>query len=80
MVGTGLDRAGAEGAGQDKGNLGFRLGLEAFGRRERTAVGDAHIVEENTEIGLVDPELNLHRLRRLLSNCANEIEGNLPVE
>ncbi|MNR22060.1 hypothetical protein D3C85_1389940 [compost metagenome] len=49
---------------ENEGDLRLGLGLDRPLRIKATAVGDAHVVEQSAEVGLIDAKLDLHRLRR----------------
>ncbi len=55
----GIGQVGAN----NEGDLGLGLRLDRPCRVEASAIGDAHVVEQDAEVGLVDAELRLHRLR-----------------
>src|SRR3546814_437732 len=55
-------RVGQIGA-KDERNFGFGFWLKSLCRIERAAIAHAHILEQHSEVGLVDAELRLHCLR-----------------
>ena len=59
----GVQRAVGEVRAEDEGDLRLCLGLEQPGERDDRALVVGHVVEEHAEVGLVDAELPLDRLR-----------------
>jgi len=51
-------------ASKAEGDFGLDLRLQQPAGGNDTLFADLHVGEEDTEIGLIDPELLLHRLRR----------------
>ena len=76
MGDSGADRVGREVAveigGEDERHLHLGAGLQERRERDHVAVGEAHVVEQDAEVGLVDPDLALHGLGRQADLAADD--------